>query len=313
MSGDSYVGYLDPGCPVGAAAGLACRTDAKAGRAGHVPKEQGATAVRIGLLGGFEVFEGDRRVADSAWRLPRRKRWSNCWRWNRGTAFDRDQLADQLWPDLNADAARNNLHQALHSARRALSTVGIDGPAALALRDDLVVLGGNGHVVTDLEEFQDAVEQASAAENWTEMAAVLRSWPGELLPEDAYEPWAQRHANRIGDWRTGLVMKLVDDDLAERDPQTAVGVLAPIVAANRLHEPVHRAMMRALAAAGRRAEALVMFERLRAVLQQELAADPEPQTRQLYRDLLASSRQDSGSAHLRSPPRAMKLPPGSPR
>ena len=133
-------------------------------------------------------------------------------------------------------------------------------------------------------------------------------WPGELLPEDAYEPWAQRHANRIREWRTRLVMKLVEDDLVERDPQTAVALLAPVVAANPLHEPVHRAMMRALAAAGRRAEALVMFERLRTVLQQELAAEPEPQTRQLYRDLLASGRQDSGSAHLRSPPRATNLP-----
>ena len=264
--------------------------------------------MRIGLLGGFEVSEGERRVADSAWRLRKAKTLVKLLALEPGHRIHRDQLADRLWPELEADAARNNLHQALHSARRALSTIGVDGTAALALRDDLVVLGGNGHLVTDIEEFQDAVQQASAAENWTELAAVLTSWPGELLPEDAYEPWVQHHANRIGEWRTGLVMKLVDDDLAERDPQTAVGVLAPIVAANRLHEPVHRAMMRALAAAGRRAEALVMFERLRAVLQQELAADPEPQTRQLYRDLLASSRQDSGSAHLRSPPRATNLP-----
>ena len=246
-SGDSYVGYLDPGCPAGAAAGLGLPHSREGRSRGATSREeQGATAVRIGLLGGFEVSEGDRRVADSAWRLRKAKTLIKLLALEPGHRIHRDQLADQLWPELDADAARNNLHQALHAARRALSTIGVDGTAALALRDDLVVLGRNGHVVTDLEEFQDAVEQASATENWTELAAVLSRWPGELLPEDAYEPWVQHHANRIREWRTGLVMKLVDDDLAERDPQTAVGVLAPIVAANRLHEPVHRAMMRAL-------------------------------------------------------------------
>ncbi len=89
------------------------------------------------------------------------------------------------------------------------------------------------------------------------------------------------------EWQTTLVMK---DGLAKRDPQSAVALLEPVVAANPLHEPAHRAAMGALAAAGRRAEALMLFERLRAVLQQELAAEPELQTRQLYRDLLASSR-----------------------
>ena len=129
-------------------------------------------------------------------------------------------------------------------------------------------------MVTDLEEFQAAVEQASASQDGTALAAALERWSGDLLPEDAFEPWAQRHAHRIGEWRTTLVMKLVEDDLVERDPQTAVALLAPVVAANPLHEPVHRAMMRALAGAGRRAEALVLFERLRTVLQQELAAEP---------------------------------------
>ena len=163
----------------------------------------------------------------------------------------REHIANQLWPELNADAARNNLHQVLHAARKALSTIGVDGGAALALHDDLVALGPDRQVVTDLEEFQDAVERASG--DGTALAAALGRWPGELLPEDVYEPWAQRHVNRIREWRTKLVMDLVEDGLAERDPHSAVPLVAPVVAANPLHEPAHRAMMRALAGAGRNA------------------------------------------------------------
>ena len=264
----------------------------------------GATAVRIGLLGGFEVSEGDRTVADSAWRLRKAKTLVKLLALEPSHRIHRDQLGDQLWPELAADAARNNLHQAMHAARRALSTLGVDGADTLALRDDLVVLAPHGHLVTDIEEFQEAVEQASEAGDGTALEAALGRWHAELLPEDAYEPWAQRHANRIGEWRTTLVMKLVEDDLAKRDPQAAVALLEPVVTANPLHEPAHRAMMGALAAAGRHTEALMLFQRLRTVLQQELAAEPEPRTRQLYRELLASSAQNT------SPPRATNLPAG---
>jgi predicted ATPase/DNA-binding SARP family transcriptional activator len=253
-------------------------------------------------LGGFEVSEGDRTVAHGAWRLRKAKTLVKLLAVEPAHRLHRDLLVDQLWPDLDPDAARNNLHQALHAARRALSTIGVDGADALALRDDLVVLAPDGRLVTDIDEFQDAVEQASATEDRTALAAALSRWHGELLPEDAYEPWAQRHANRIREWRTTLVMKLVEEGLAERDPQAAVALLEPIVTANPLHEPAHRAMMGALATAGRHAEALMLFERLRAVLQQELAADPEPQTRQVYRELLASSAQNTG------PSRATNLP-----
>jgi predicted ATPase/DNA-binding SARP family transcriptional activator len=258
--------------------------------------------VRIGLLGGFEVSEGDRAVAHGAWRLRKAKTLVKLLALEPTHRLHRDQLADQLWPELDADAARNNLHQAMHAARRALSTLGMDGADALVLRDDLVALAPDGHLVTDLEEFQDAVEQASAAGDGTALEAALGRWHEELLPEDSYEPWAHRHANRIREWRTTLVMKLVEDDLAKRDPQAAVALLEPVVTANPLHEPAHRAMMGALAAAGRRTEALMLFERLRTVLQQELAAEPEPRTRHLYRELLASHAQNT------SPPRATNLP-----
>ena len=264
--------------------------------------------MRIELLGGFEVSEGDRTVSHGAWRLRKAKTLVKLLALEPGHRLHRDQLADQLWPNLDADAARNNLHQAMHAARRAMSTVGVDGAAALSMRDDLVVLGPDGHVVTDLEEFQAAVDQANASRDGTALAAALGRWSGDVLPEDAFEPWAQRHAHRIGELRTTLVMTLVEDALVERDPATALALLTPVIAANPLHEPVHRAMMQALAGTGRRAEALVLFERLRAVLQQELAAEPEPATRQLYRELLADGGQDAGSTHPHHLPRTTNLP-----
>ena len=45
----------------------------------------------------------------------------------------RDRLAELLRRDRDADAAANNLHQALYAARRALDSTGADGAATLAM------------------------------------------------------------------------------------------------------------------------------------------------------------------------------------
>ena len=95
--------------------------------------------------------------------------------------------------------------------------------------------------------------------------------------------------------------------LAERSEQSqVVDVVGTIVAADPFHEGAHRMLMTALAASGRRYEALATFDRLREALAGEYAADPEPATRRLYRDLLtgegAAPRSGAATAVV-APPR----------
>ncbi len=249
-------------------------------------------AVRIQLLGGFDVSAGNRRVVHNAWRLRKAKTLVKLLALEPGHRMHRDRVIEQLWPDLDPDAARNNLHQVLHAARRALATIGVDGPAILGLRDDVVVLGPDHPVVTDLEELQSAVRDTRANDGSADASALvglLERWHGGLLPEDAYEEWAQVHVAAAREWHLEAVLDLVETDLARDDPAGAVAVLTPVTGANPLHEPAHRALMRALADAGRRSEALTVFENLRGVLARDLAADPEWKTRQLYRQLLAGA------------------------
>jgi predicted ATPase len=77
--------------------------------------------------------------------------------------------------------------------------------------------------------------------------------------------------------------------LSERGEHTqVVDVASAVTAADPFHEGAHRTLMRALAASGRRYDALAAFDRLREALAEEYAADPEPATRRLYRDLLTA-------------------------
>ena len=63
--------------------------------------------------------------------------------------------------------------------------------------------------------------------------------------------------------------------LAERGEHSeVVDMVAAVTAADPFHEGAYRTLMTALAASGRRYEALAAFDRLREALAREYAADP---------------------------------------
>jgi predicted ATPase/DNA-binding SARP family transcriptional activator len=253
-------------------------------------KNPAEPAVRIRLLGGFEATGADgHALAPGAWRLRKARSLVKLLALAPGRLLHREQVIDALWPEAEAEAGRNNLHQVVHAARRAIATLNIDPTTILRTHDDVLDL--SPAVATDVEQLQAAVREAQAAGAREEISRLLRDSPAELLPEDAYEPWMQTHIAAFREWRTQLVMDMAEAHLNNAEADQAVVLLSPVVAADPLHEPAVRALMRALAEIGRRSEALQVYERLRDVLQDELGADPEPSTRQLFSGLLQAGAQ----------------------
>ncbi|MFF3456845.1 tetratricopeptide repeat protein [Streptomyces sp. NPDC002730] len=247
-----------------------------------------ADEVRIGLLGGLDVAVGDRRVAAGAWRLRKARSVLKLLALAPGHRLHRDRLYDLLWPDLDPEAASNNLHQVLHAVRRALATAGTPGDVVV-LRDDMVVLGPDGGVRVDLDELEEATRRASAGGRPADYRAALALAEHELLPEDTFEPWTQEVRSAIGVRRTGLRLALAETLEREGRAAEAVEVLRSLIADDELNEPGHRALMRVLAAAGRRRESLAVYEQLRDALRGDAGSDPDPQTREFYRTLLVGS------------------------
>src|SRR5215210_5747613 len=81
-------------------------------------KELGA--VRIGLLGGFSVTVGERKVDESAWRLRKAESLMKLLALAPNHRLHRERAMDLLWPELGLRAASNNLRQTLHVARKSL-------------------------------------------------------------------------------------------------------------------------------------------------------------------------------------------------
>jgi predicted ATPase/DNA-binding SARP family transcriptional activator len=241
--------------------------------------------VRIHLLGGFEVTVGDRRVAADAWRLRKAKTLVKLLALASGHRLHRDALVAVLWPERDAASATNNLHQALYVARRVLG--GASG-ALCCLRDDVVWLSEGAMPWLDIDAFDAAARRARQTRDPQDYQTAVELYRGELLPEDRFEEWAEGPRETIRERHLGLLVEYAQV-LSERGEHTqVVDVASAVTAADPFHEGAHRTLMQALAASGRRYEALAAFDRLREALAEEYAADPEPATRRLYRDLLTA-------------------------
>ncbi|MET0460966.1 MAG: BTAD domain-containing putative transcriptional regulator, partial [Ilumatobacteraceae bacterium] len=247
-----------------------------------------APAVRIVLLGGFAVLvEGEH--ASPAWRLRKARTIVKLLALADGHRVHRDVLIDQLWPEADIAVGTNNLHQALHAARRVV------GARNLVLQDDVVVLGVEGGVSVDVDELDAAAERAASTGNAADIRHALSLCTGELLPEDLYEDWAAPHRERLGAIRTRLVGDLARALLADGQPDLALALLEPLTVERPLDEDAHRLLLVALAATGRRWDAAAAFERFRDELGESYGVDPAPETTAVYRRLFVGGAPDPGT------------------
>ena len=274
--------------------------------AGHqrgVDARPGHSTLRVTMLGGFGAGVGDRPVP-RAWRLRKSKTLVKLLVLADGHRVHRDVLTEALWPDMDPVAAANNLHQALHAARRALTPDGSAPAGVLRLQDDVVILSPSGDLVVDAEEFAAAGERALRSRSVEDYRAALDLYSGELLPEDRNADWAAADRERLAGLHHSLSIGLARSVLEHGDPAEAVLLVEPLARSRPDDEPVHRLLIEALDQAGRRWDALDAYERLRKVLDEEYAALPDPATQSLYRRIL-SAQGPAGAAVVSNLPTAM--------
>jgi len=178
--------------------------------------------VRIGLLGGFSVTLGGEPVPDEAWRLRKAKTLVKLLALAPAQRLHSEQAAELLWPDRDSVSSRNNLHQAIFAARRALGSTGLDGHGCLELRDDMLALCPGGGLRVDAVAFEQAAAAARAAGDAAAYRAAIDAYGGELLPEDRYEDWSAERREALADLRAAL-----NGELAELSPEAPRPPAAP--------------------------------------------------------------------------------------
>ena len=106
-----------------------------------------AEAVRVWLLGGFEITVGSRVVDGRSWRLRKARSLVKLLALAPGHKLHREWIMDVLWPDLDAKSQANNFHRTLHLARKVLEGSPANAASScLRLRKDLVALCPDGQL-----------------------------------------------------------------------------------------------------------------------------------------------------------------------
>jgi DNA-binding SARP family transcriptional activator len=161
-------------------------------------KELGA--VRIGLLGGFSVTVGERKVDESAWRFRKAASLLKLLALAPGHRMHRERAMDLLWPESGKKAASNNLRQTLHVARKTLHADPEIASRYLSVSGEQLLMCPQGQLWVDVEAFEQAADTARRSRDPAAYRVAIELYSGELLPEDRYEEWAEDRRQELNNY-----------------------------------------------------------------------------------------------------------------
>ena len=241
-------------------------------------------AFRAWLLGGFRVSVGSRAIAQDAWHLKKAAVLVKLLALAPGHRLHREQAMDILWPNAGRKAASNSLRSTLHAARKVLDPA--MGSLYLASEDESLVLCPAGGLWVDVDAFEQAVATARRSQDPAAYRAALELYPGELLPDDRYEDWAESRRRELRRVFLSVLIELAGLYEARGDYGRGLEALQRSLFVEPTNEEAHARLMRLHALSGRQHEALSQYEQLSSALSKQFGTEPDVTTRHL-RDEIA--------------------------
>jgi predicted ATPase/DNA-binding SARP family transcriptional activator len=232
--------------------------------------------VRVGLLGPLEVVDGERPVEVSGARLQALMMRLAL---DAGRTVSRGGLVDAVWED---DVPADEVHalQSLVSRlRRAF------GDAALVAQTPGGYRLALDPAAVDAHRFERLARDGAAALRHGDtgrgarlLGEALGLWRGPALAGVAgTRTFATVAAARLDDIRLAATVDRIEADMAGTAPGELVSELERLAGEHPLDERVARLQVRVLHAAGRQADALAAYERVRVALDEALGAVPGPE------------------------------------
>jgi predicted ATPase/DNA-binding SARP family transcriptional activator len=202
-----------------------------------------------------------------------------------GKLVPTSQLVDAVWGDEPPAGAGNALQALVSRLRRAMPEAVVEShPAGYRLLIDPSVI--------DVTRFEALVVEGRTAlpDDPARAATTLREalslWRGPALLDVAGVDFFQPTLTRLEELRLSATERRVEADLQLGRGAELVTELTALVAEHPLRERLVGALMRAMSQAGRPAEALIVYERTRQTLADQLGADPSSELSAVHTSVL---------------------------
>jgi DNA-binding SARP family transcriptional activator len=246
------------------------------------PGEALQAPVRIAVLGRFDVVVGGAPVPLPAWRSRQARTLLKILVARRCRPVPRAELCELLWPD---DEPRRTAHRlsVLLSAVRSVLDPDRRRPADHYVRADSAGISLDAAAVCvdaedllrDVQHADDLVRAGDPAAARALLADVDATYRGDAFDDEPYEDWADplRELARAA-WLRGL-RRLAVLARSAGDQDRVVTCLVRLLAVDPYDDSAHRALVRALAGAGRHGEARRAFDRWAAAMRDIDAPPPD--------------------------------------
>ncbi len=198
-----------------------------------------------------------------------------------------DRLMDDLWSAAGVTTRRNTLQSKVAKLRRALGDPPVitsaDGGYTLDVEpSDVDALAVLAHTAVAARRLDDGDDRGAADLS----ASTLRLFRGEVLPAAGDGDWVDPHRARLESARATLVETQFSARLRLGDAGDLIGELDAAVRSLPFQEGLWALLITAQYRAGRQADALASYQRVRTQLTEELGLEPGPQLQQLEQQIL---------------------------
>ncbi|MEV5876929.1 BTAD domain-containing putative transcriptional regulator [Streptomyces sp. NPDC052101] len=247
----------------------------------------GRPVVRFNILGPLEGWHGDRRLRLGS---PTHERVLVTLLLEPGRMVPVSRLVAAAWDDEPPQTASHQIRKAVAALRTRVP----DG-ASVIVTDGAGYRAMLGEQQLDLHEFgqwarqaRQAVADGRSAEAVGHLRACLDLWRGPVMAGGGGGVISAASA-ALEERHMALAEQYFELQLELGQSAELVGPLRELVTAHPLRETLRGRLMLALYRAGRQAEALEEFGRVRALLVEELGIDPGAELTRLYEAILRDS------------------------
>jgi len=264
--------------------------------------------VRVYTLGSLRVYRGDTLLFDESWRNKPAKSVFKSLLTARGQRHSKEKLAEDVWPETDAESVLNRLRVAVCDLRRQLGDPkartggtggsggsggtgkdrGNGGDGLIVQQDGAYVFDPVGVCWTDVQAFDDAVRRGRQLARQGRIDDALASYrdadelyQGDYLADDPYSEPTIAERERLRQAYLSMLEEMASLSEQQGHVGEAVGYCRRILRLEPWREEVARRLMDYLARDGRRGEAVRVFGRCCQALESE-GVVPSAATEQLW-------------------------------
>ncbi len=255
--------------------------------------------LKIGLLGTLQVVHHGVHVTPSA---PKVRQVLALLALRANTTVGLHQLVEELWEEHPPSSAATTLQTYIYQLRKLPGLCDTQHPDPCGRTHALLTTPGGYRLSVpenclDTQEFaelarcgREALERGEVAEAAGLLQRALAVWRGPVLSDLAHGPVVGIDRLRLEEQGYEVLEERINADLLLGRHHRLISELTALAAGDPTREGLHAKLMLALYRAGRRPEALEVFQRIRRVLTRELGLEPCSELQRLHQQMLAGDR-----------------------